>query len=152
MNKPAFRCLNLSVLVFGLLLSAVGAGAAEEGLRITPKERAALCDGPVTLRSEDLVQQGLVSITKSACHGSVSCQPNYPSCASWSSYSACDAPYCANQVGCGDCNCDEFGICWCERGPARHVPSERFRVCFDQFGNSCTEWQKLTTYSCGGGC
>lgn len=106
------------------------------------------CDGAVTLRSEDLVQRGLVSITKAACHGWVSCQPDYPSCAGWSSYSACGDPYCEDQHGCGDCNCD-FGICVCEWAPARFVPNERFRVCFNQFGNSCTEWQGLVIYTCG---
>ncbi|HEY7213715.1 MAG TPA: hypothetical protein VIC28_03745, partial [Thermoanaerobaculia bacterium] len=33
----------------------------------------------VNLRSEDLVQWDWPGVTKAACHGSVSCQPNYPS-------------------------------------------------------------------------
>lgn len=110
---------------------------------------ACTCDEAVTLRSEDLVAWGLVSITKAACHGSVSCQPTYGSCAAWSSYFTCGDPYCANRPSCGACNCDEFGICHCGFGPARNVPSERYRVCFDSSGNSCTEWQSLTVYNCG---
>lgn len=199
MKKPAFRCPNPSVFIFGLLLiSAVGAAAAAENPRPNLQARedfraaassqakscpscalvhqkcfgtcfadvekeqigscltacnnaAALCtcDEEVTLRSEDLVELGLVSINKNACHGYVSCQPNYPSCAGWSDYSTCGEPYCQDQFGCGECNCDEFGICYCGRGPARFVPYERFRVCFDQFGNSCTEWYPRTIYNCG---
>ena len=111
---------------------------------------ACTCDAAATVRSEDLVEQGLVSITKAAaCHGSVSCQPAYGSCASWSAYVTCGEPYCANQPHCGACNCDEFGICYCGFGPARNVPYERYRVCFDSSGNSCTEWQSLVVYTCG---
>lgn len=115
----------------------------------TNAQATCTCDGTVTLRSEDLVQWGLVSVDKATCHAAVSCQPAYPSCAGWSSYSTCDAPYCREQFGCGECTCDEFGICVCGRGPAEFVPYERFRVCFDQFGNSCTEWDRLSIYTCG---
>lgn len=190
MNKRAFRCPKLSIFVLGLLvMSMVGATAAEESPRLTPQAREAFrtavampqalgtladqkcfatcfddvdkgkmgaclraCNNAaaVTLRSEDLVQWGLVSIDKAACHASVSCQPNYPSCASWSSYSTCGDPFCQFQFSCGETICHEGGLCFPEGGPARHVPYERFRVCFDQFGNSCTEWYRLNIYTCGG--
>lgn len=189
MNKLPFRWPNSSVFVLGLLLiSTVGATAAEESPRLTPQAREAFQAGAtpqavgaladqkcfatcfanvdkgkmgacltacnnaaaVTLRSEDLVQWGLVSINKAACHESVSCQPNYPSCASWSSYSTCGDPFCEFQFACGERICYEGGICVPQGGPARHEPYERFRVCFDQFGNSCTEWYRLNIYSCGG--
>lgn len=105
------------------------------------------CDQAVSLRSEDLAVWGWPITTKAACHGSVSCQPNYPSCASWSGYSNCGDPFCG--IGpCGECFC-EFGRCFCEKGPALKQSRERFRVCFDQFGNSCTEWQQTLISSCG---
>jgi hypothetical protein len=104
----------------------------------------------VTLRSEDLVRWGLVSITKAACHSVVSCQPDHPSCAGWSGYSTCGDPYCQFQFSCGESVCHEGGLCFPEGGPARHVPYERFRVCFDQFSNPCTEWDRLDIYNCGG--
>jgi hypothetical protein len=102
------------------------------------------CDQVVNLRSEDLVDFEWPSAAKAACHGSVSCQPNYPSCASWSSYSNCGDPYCGFFPHCGECICDEFR-CFCGPGPAIDQDQERFRVCFDQYGNSCTEWQKVKT-------
>jgi hypothetical protein len=80
-----------------------------------------------------------------ACHGTVSCQPNYPSCAGWSGYADCGDPLCGIYRWCGDCG-DPFG-CW---DPATRQTRERFRVCFDQFGNSCTEWQStLVLVACG---
>jgi hypothetical protein len=108
------------------------------------------CDQTVSLRSEDLVSWEWPSMTKAACHAIVSCQPNYPSCAGWSSYSNCGDPFCGVALGCGECVCDEFG-CQCEAGgPAMKQFRERFRVCFNQAGNSCTEWQRASvTLGCG---
>jgi len=99
----------------------------------------------VNLRSEDLVQWEWPSMTKDACHGYVSCQPNYPSCASWSGYSSCGDPFCGTGHHCGD-DCEPWGPC---PGPAWKEFLENFRVCFDQYGNSCTEWQTIQTSSCG---
>jgi hypothetical protein len=108
------------------------------------------CDQAVSVRSEDLVPRDWLATTKAAaCHGTVSCQPDYPSCASWSSYADCDTPFCGTGVKCGECTCDDFGHCFCGAGPAWKEPMERFRVCFDSLGNSCTEWQKFTVSSCG---
>ena len=88
------------------------------------------------------------SLAKAACHGTVSCQPNYPSCASWSGYSDCGDAWCGQQRPCGECEYIE-GHLFCSPGPAWKQPRERFRVCFDQFGNSCTEWQQTLISSCG---
>jgi hypothetical protein len=97
----------------------------------------------VTLRSEDLAP--FAQLTKAACHGTVSCQPNYPSCASWSGYSDCGDPQCGIYRWCGDCG-DPWG-CW---DLATRQPQERFRVCFNEFGQSCTEWQgTLVLTACG---
>lgn len=108
------------------------------------------CDNVANLRSEDLVGFDWPSQSKAACHGNVSCQPNYPSCASWSSYSNCEDPFCGVGAHCGECTCDIK--CICGPGPALKQKEERFRVCFDQFGNSCTEWQTLTLSSCDDSC
>lgn len=108
------------------------------------------CDQSVNLRSEDLVSWDWPDTTKAAaCHGTVSCQPDYPSCASWSTYSNCGDPYCGSGPRCGECTCDEWGHCFCGPGPAWRQSRERFRVCFDSLGNSCTEWQTFTSVSCG---
>ena len=166
MNKRAFRYPTLSVVVSGLLLLSVGASVAAESPRRTRRAREAFrdvappqtigcqncalvfgeCDEAVTLRSEDLVEWGVVSMNKEdACHGWVSCQPNYPSCGNWSPYYACGEPSCVQ--GSYDClGCDEQS---CPPPPdvlAHH--SERFRVCFDQFHNACTEWMVDTVASC----
>jgi hypothetical protein len=112
---------------------------------------ACTCDQSVNLRSEDLVSFEWPDTTTkaAACHGTVSCQPNFPSCASWSTYSDCGDPYCGWGPKCGECTCDEFGRCFCGPGPAWRYSRERFRVCFDSLGNSCTEWQTANYYSCG---
>ena len=104
------------------------------------------CDQAVSLRSEDLVSWDLPGGAKAdACHGTVSCQPGYPSCAGWSGYSDCGDPQCGIYRWCGNCG-DPFG-CW---DPATRQPRERFRVCFNQFGQSCTEWEgTLVLVACG---
>ena len=106
------------------------------------------CDQAVDLRSEEVVNFDWPSLTKASCHGTVSCQPNYPSCASWSAYANCGTPFCGVGAQCGECEYIE-GRLFCEPGPAWRQDRERFRVCFDQFGNSCTEWQQTFTKTCG---
>jgi hypothetical protein len=199
MDERVFRCSFTSILAFTLLMAALpGLAAAEEGPRISPRERAAFeevapaeakscqpcalahkkcsatcfsldekggmgscltacdnaaatctCDQSVNLRSEDLVSRDWPGTTKAACHSNVSCQPNYPSCASWSAYASCGTAFCGSGPRCGECDCDEWGHCFCGPGPAWREPLERFRVCFDSLGNSCTEWQTFTSISCG---
>jgi hypothetical protein len=124
----------------------------KSGMRecLTGCDNAALtcsCDEAVTLRSEDLVPFDWPSLTKAACHPITSCQPDYPSCASWSGYSDCDAPFCGFGPQCGD-DCPEFGPC---PGEAMKQRRERFRVCFNALGQSCTEWQR-TMINLGCGC
>jgi hypothetical protein len=106
------------------------------------------CDQSVNLRSEDLVNFEWPNQFKATCHGNVSCQPNYPSCAGWSSYSDCGTPFCGNGPHCGECEWIE-GKLFCPPGPAWKQYRERFRVCFDQYGNSCTEWQQNLLITCG---
>ncbi len=174
MKDRAYR--QFPFLIFGLTLLALAPGAAVAAARCGPcvdaqkacavgcfdrtdkagfvacmmgcDNAAALCacDGQASLRSEDFVRSaGWRGVAKDACHGTVSCQPNYPSCAGWSGYADCGDPQCGIYRWCGDCG-DPFG-CW---DLATRQPRERFRVCFDQFGNSCTEWQgTLVLVACG---
>lgn len=110
---------------------------------------AASCmdDGASTLRSEDLVRWGVVSITKDGCHPSSLCPSSYASCASWSAPSNCGPSYCQDESWCGDPWCDNG--CHSGGGPANHTPYEQFRVCFDSSGNSCTEWSSYDAVFCG---
>ena len=104
-------------------------------------------DGAATLRSEDLVRWGVVSMNKDGCHASQLCPSGYSSCASWSGPSNCGPSYCQDESWCGDPWCDNG--CHPGGGPANHTPYEQFRVCFDQFGNSCTEWISYDASLCG---
>jgi hypothetical protein len=107
------------------------------------------CDENVTLRSEDLVARmpWLVDSLTAACHSTTPCGSAYPSCASWSGYSNCDDPFCGFANHCGE-ECPEFGPC---PGPAMRQRQERYRVCFNAQGQSCTEYQ-LTLLNLGCGC
>jgi len=113
------------------------------------------CDGTLALRSEEFVQRGLVTFTESAtCNPVVSCQPDYPSCGTWSSYSGCGEPWCDVEEDCPDCSrCENdppgFPECLCDPGPAHHEIFERFRVCFNEFLEGCVEWQRTIGYMCG---
>jgi len=106
------------------------------------------CDEPVTLRSEDILPRlDAAGATAAACHGTVSCQPDYPSCASWGGPDDCGDPLCLSYKWCPD-DCDQELGCW---GPALRQRTEIYRVCFNQFGQSCTEYKpgNLLVLSCG---
>ncbi len=159
-TPPQTMACQSCVLAHQQCFATCFAGTEKEqtGACLTACNNAAVtctCNGAATLRSEDLVQLGLVSITKSAtCNPVVSCQPDYPSCANWSGYSGCGEPWCDLEPDCEDCSrCegyeDDWPICLCDPGPAHHEIFERFRVCFNQFGHSCVEWQRTIGYMCG---
>jgi|GEM_PF-1670788 len=107
------------------------------------------CDEPVTLRSEDILPElAVVGAKAASCHGTVSCQPDYPSCASWGGPIDCGNPACASYQWCPD-DCDqEFGC----GGPALRQRTEIYRVCFNQFGQSCTEYKPAFWLVLGCGC
>lgn len=109
------------------------------------------CDEPATLSSEDYVERfggvKVVTAFSGACHSTTPCGSEYSSCASWSSYSNCGDPFCGVALGCGEC--DEWGHCEAG-GPAMKQFRERFRVCFNQQGQPCTEYQRTAvTQGCG---
>lgn len=110
---------------------------------------AALCsrDAQPTLSSEWFVEQfGNGIATKAgACHSTTPCPSEYGSCAGWSGWSSCGDTYCSIWRYCG-------GPCpgpTCF-GDATRQETERYRVCFNSSGASCTEWQRsFTVLGCG---
>ena len=107
------------------------------------------CDEAATLSSEEYVaKRGLKVVTafSEACHSTTPCGSEYGSCAGWSSFSDCGEQYCGYAVGCG--LCDEWQ---CEYGgPALRQDLERYRVCFNQYSQPCTEYQRSSSnYGCG---
>lgn len=111
--------------------------------------RAARCAGDErpTLSSEwytELFGNGL-SFKSGACHDTTPCPSQYASCGSWSGYTNCDAPYCGVYRFCGS-GCGE-PLCF---GEATRQNQERYRVCFNSSGQSCTEWQRTSqVVTCG---
>ena len=110
------------------------------------------CDEPATLNSEDFVarfgpqpdaraQAGLRVVTEfsGACNSTTPCDSSYGACANWSGYSNCGDPFCGWAVGCG--LCDEYGQCE-PGGQAMNQFVERYRVCFNELGQSCTEYDR----------
>ena len=111
---------------------------------------ACSCDEKVNLRSEDAMEWTGQSLTElsAACNPTTPCGTEYGSCASWSGYSNCGDPFCGGARGCGEC--DDFR---CYIGPALKQNLERYRVCFNAFGQSCTEWQRtVITLGCSDEC
>jgi hypothetical protein len=121
------------------------------------------CDEPATLNSEDFVarfgqqpgpqagsEAGLKVVTAfaAACHSTTPCGSAYGACANYSSYSDCGDPVCGLVMGCGAC--DEWGHCQAA-GQGMKQLRERYRVCFNELGQSCTEYQRTQT-SLGCGC
>ncbi len=145
MKNQAYRCFPMGILVFALLVMISPGLAADERGR-----SAAFLDTEATAEAEpprsDLVPQWARTIMKAgACHSTTPCGSQFGSCAGWSGYTDCDDPVCGIYRWCGDCG-DPFG-CW---DLATRQRQERFRVCFDSLGNSCTEWQnQLVLTACG---
>lgn len=125
------------------------------------------CDEKVTLRSEDVIGAPVVSrAVTAACHSTTPCGSAYGSCASWSAYFDCGTPTCGFAPNCGvDCEpCEPWPPlpvtggdapepnppgCPCP-GPALKQTRERYRVCFNQQQQGCTEYQRITvTLGCG---
>jgi len=120
--------------------------------RIGCENSAATClpDEAPTLSSEEyLAFQGQSSLfTKAAaCHDTTPCPTEYGSCGTWSSFSDCGDEFCGISFACKIC--DEWGQCTAG-GPALKQHRERYRVCFNQQMQGCTEYQRsTTTYGCG---
>jgi hypothetical protein len=108
------------------------------------------CDEAVTLSSEDFVARfGSPAVTglAEACHSTTPCGTAYPSCASWTPYDDCGDPRCVFAVqGCGACGLEDPCI-----GKGLRQSIERYRVCFNAMGESCTEYQR-SDYILGCGC
>lgn len=119
------------------------------GTCLTACDKAAAtctCGEVGALRSEDLVKRwGETMDEEASCHGWISCQPTYSSCASWSNWSSCGEVECLMGPFCVECTEESCP----NEAPYVSAPVERFRVCFDQFSNPCTEWQIVNYPSCG---
>ena len=120
--------------------------------RIGCENSAATClpDEVPTLSSEEyLAFQGQSPLfTKAAaCHDTTPCPTEYGSCGTWSSFTDCGDEFCGPSFACK--RCDEWGQCTAA-GPALKQRRERYRVCFNQQMEGCTEYQwTTTTYDCG---
>lgn len=142
-ERCSAKCFGLDKAKIGGCLLACGNEAA-----------TCSCDEAVTLSSEDFVARfGSSGVTEhsDACHSSPPCGSEYGSCAGWSSYALCGDTWCAPLVlGCGECGSGPESTS-CGDGPALRQLAERYRVCFNALGESCTEYQ-VTTYDYGCGC
>lgn len=109
---------------------------------------AARCarDEEPTLSSEWYMEQfgNTLAVKSGACHDTTPCPTEYGSCGTWSGYTNCGDPYCSVHRTCGSCS-EPF--CFDD---ATRQNQERFRVCFNSAGQSCTEWQRIAVFvGCG---
>ena len=93
--------------------------------------RAALSGDPAAMR--DAIPLA------GTCHTATTC-PGFASCTNWSGFAACG--FVCNAHCCHDRLCNEPDLAG---GPI----DEQFRVCFNPAGQSCTEWNVQSTFSCG---
>jgi hypothetical protein len=151
-SAQAARCSPCRVVHQRCSANCFGLDKAEIGGCLVACDNEAAtcsCDEAVTLSSEDFVARfgppGMTELT-AACHSTTPCGSAYPSCASWSNYTACDDPYCVHFLhGCGDCGPEDPCL-----GPGLQQRIERFRVCFNAQGQSCTQYQlSFVTQQCG---
>jgi hypothetical protein len=113
---------------------------------------AATCfgDEEATLSSEEYLAHwgdALVFAQSEACHDTTPCPPEFGSCGSWSDLYDCGDPQCSFSTLCQQCN--EWDQCTIA-GPMTSQVQERFRVCFNQQMQGCTEYQNfLQSLGCG---
>lgn len=113
-------------------------------------------DGEVTV-STDAQEQSLAQAPELspemlqalavACQPSVSCA-GYSSCGSWSGTYRCGEPNSCNFTGCR-VNVCEGSRCYFEYRGVQSQGQNRYRVCHNPAGESCTEWERTNTSFCG---
>lgn len=83
------------------------------------------------------------NVDAAACNWGATCGSEYGSCGSWSGTYECDAPTCTMHHWCGE---PEGPM----SGPGMVQPVERYRVCFNSSGQSCTQYEHFwVLQSCG---
>jgi hypothetical protein len=129
------QLLDEDVVELGAELTAVKIIAPTQAMLT-----AALDDDPEAMRD--------AATSLAGCQAASTCPTEYGSCSSWSAGSQCE-------VTCfpGTCPCRPIWSPDCEGVPPtdREVTwYNKFRVCFNASGQSCTEWQKTGVSHCGG--
>ncbi|RKG48676.1 hypothetical protein D7X30_40490 [Corallococcus sp. AB011P] len=116
-----------------------------EAQRYTPEQvNALLAETP---KPDEAMLQALAA----ACQptNTNSCvNAGYGACGNWSAYAACGELSSCNFAGCRTRVCDN-GPCYFEYLGSETQGNNRYRVCFNAVGQSCTEFEQTTTTVCG---
>ncbi|KFE70156.1 hypothetical protein [Hyalangium minutum] len=161
MMKNAWMAVGAVVLS---ILVGCGPVEAEENLPIeelAPENLAAIPDG--TVMSPELMSAVLAKVPKpqgdmlqpaAACMAAKTCTNlGYNSCGSWSATYNCGSLSTCNtfDTACRDCQYSpDIGAVECTYLGGQNQGKNRYRVCFNSAGASCTEYEYTSTKVCGG--
>ncbi|WP_426754661.1 hypothetical protein [Myxococcus sp. Y35] len=128
------------------LLSGCGVEQTEEAL--TDVE-APLAETSATALDAETRQALAESCQPTSTHSCVNA--GYGSCLAWSEYYDCGSlSACTSDASCRVCEYDpQIGRPICFRVPGQLQPRNRYRVCFNAAGQSCTEFEQLFNNVCG---
>jgi hypothetical protein len=138
----------IGVVVMGLLVGCGPVGPEEAGgQELTPEQLAEL-----VARAEPDAQlhQGLTAVCQPTTTNSC-VNAGYGSCASWSGFYDCGDLSACNELGCPRRVC--YGTtrdsCTTVYDGSSSQGTNRYRVCFNAAGESCTEYEKSSRLICG---
>jgi hypothetical protein len=155
---------HILMMVGVMALGLVGCGPvdADEGLSsevISSEELGVIPDG--TQLSPEMMAAVLAKVPKptdAMLQPQAACQPaktcaGYGSCGSWSALTNCGSLSTCNptDTACKECAYSpDIGAVECEYLGGQNQGKNRYRVCFNTAGVSCTEYAYTTAKVCGG--
>jgi hypothetical protein len=161
MMKNAWMAVGAVVLS---MLVGCGPVEPEENLpaeELSSEELSSIPDGTVV--SPELMNAVLAKVPKPlgdtlhpevACVGTKTCTNlGYGSCGSWSAISNCGSLSTCNSLdtACRECAYSpDIGAVECDYLGGQNQGRNRYRVCFNAAGASCTEYEYTTVKVCGG--
>lgn len=129
------------------VISSEELGAIPDGTQLSPEMMSAVL-AKVPKPTEEMLQPAAACMSTKTCTNL-----GYGSCGSWSTVYNCGTLSTCNptDTACKECAYSpDIGAVECDYLGGQNQGKNRYRVCFNTAGQSCTEYEYTTTKVCGG--